>query len=326
MGNKEKKICIVIPYFGKWPNYFPFFLKSCELNPSIDWFFYTNCDIPQFYSKNVKFISKSLEDFNTLASEKLEYKIDIKYPYKLCDFKPAYGHIFEDYLEGYDFWGFGDIDVIYGNIRNFFTDEILSKFDIITTYSHSLSGPFTILKNDKIKYLYRDNNDYKKAFLSQDYVGFDETNLVFDKDIFHSDSSFGKTGIKSMSHFLREISQNKFGIKIYANSLCININPNERGEIIFDNGILKDCNNREIFLVHFLMIRINNKILLPQEEVIRTKFFIGSYGISYNNVSNLTRKIILIKVKFVSFLKVRVGTFLKKFFPKFYYFYKRHGH
>jgi phosphoribosylformimino-5-aminoimidazole carboxamide ribonucleotide (ProFAR) isomerase len=34
-----KKICFVIPYFGKWPNCFKFFLKSCEFNQTINWLF-----------------------------------------------------------------------------------------------------------------------------------------------------------------------------------------------------------------------------------------------------------------------------------------------
>ena len=35
--------------------------------------------------------------------------------YKLTDFKPAYGEIFQDYIIQYDFWGFTDIDLIYGD-------------------------------------------------------------------------------------------------------------------------------------------------------------------------------------------------------------------
>ena len=42
-----------------------------------------------------------------------------------------FGHIFSDYLVGYDFWGYGDIDLIYGNISKFITRDMLEQFDCI---------------------------------------------------------------------------------------------------------------------------------------------------------------------------------------------------
>jgi hypothetical protein len=36
----------------------------------------------------------------------------------------AYGEIFANELHEYDFWGFSDIDLIWGNIRNFYTEEL----------------------------------------------------------------------------------------------------------------------------------------------------------------------------------------------------------
>ena len=36
------KIKIVIPYFGRFPNYFEFFLKSCEANDEIKFLVFTD--------------------------------------------------------------------------------------------------------------------------------------------------------------------------------------------------------------------------------------------------------------------------------------------
>ena len=36
--------------------------------------------------------------------------------YKLCGCKPFYGVIHKEELRGYDYWGFGDIDLIYGDL------------------------------------------------------------------------------------------------------------------------------------------------------------------------------------------------------------------
>jgi len=35
-----------------------------------------------------------------MASRKLGFKVTINNPYKLCDFKPAYGLFFEEYTQG----------------------------------------------------------------------------------------------------------------------------------------------------------------------------------------------------------------------------------
>lgn len=92
------KIAIIVCWFGKLPEYFKMWEYSCSKNQDYDFLFFT--DHPQSYKfKNIKFIKFSLNDFNKLATEKLNVEINVKKPYKLCDFRPAYGLIFEDYLK-----------------------------------------------------------------------------------------------------------------------------------------------------------------------------------------------------------------------------------
>ena len=90
------KIAIIMPYFGKWPKWMSFFLKSCETNKDFNWILYTDCGKPEFLPDNVKIIDATLEGFNDLASTKLGMEIQIKSSYKLCELKPAYGIIFSD--------------------------------------------------------------------------------------------------------------------------------------------------------------------------------------------------------------------------------------
>ena len=94
-----KKICFIIPYFSDvFPAYFSYFLKSASWNESIDFLIFSNAQLP-VEVKNVKTILFSLQDFNKLASEKLQLNIALTKPYKLCDFKPTYGLVFEDYIK-----------------------------------------------------------------------------------------------------------------------------------------------------------------------------------------------------------------------------------
>lgn len=41
-----KRIVILIPYFGRWPDWFPLYLESCRANPSVDSIFFTDCAVP----------------------------------------------------------------------------------------------------------------------------------------------------------------------------------------------------------------------------------------------------------------------------------------
>ena len=163
--NNKHKICIVIPYFGTWPEWINYFLLSCKYNPSVDWQFFTDCGVPEVSSKNLTFHHTTLTEFNKLASNQLNLELSIKNPYKLCDLKPAYGLIFQDYLKNYDFWGYGDIDLIYGDIETFITSHLLDTYDIISNHKDFVAGHFCLLRNTPgINQLFMKGAYYKKAF------------------------------------------------------------------------------------------------------------------------------------------------------------------
>jgi len=127
------RIVFIITYMGKYPWYFPYFLHSCRYNPTIDFLIFTdnndlNIDLPA----NVKIIPNSLEQFKADAAQALGFDVAVQSGYKLCDFKPAYGYIFADYIKDYDFWGYCDVDVIFGNIRTFMTDEMLDEYESLS--------------------------------------------------------------------------------------------------------------------------------------------------------------------------------------------------
>lgn len=140
------RIAIIITYFGKWPDWIELFLFSCAKNAEIDWYIFTDCEIPSS-SSNIHFESVSFDNYCMKVGKKLNLSFFPASPYKLCDLKPFYGYLHEDLIRVYDFWGFGDIDVIWGNIKKFYTDEMLLKYDVLSTHADRLSGHLTILRN-----------------------------------------------------------------------------------------------------------------------------------------------------------------------------------
>jgi hypothetical protein len=173
---QKNKIGIIIPYFGNLPNYFPFFLKGCEFNTDIiDIHFIHDREITFDLPDNVIQHKISLSEINKLATDKTGLNININNPYKLCDFKPVYGHIFENILESYEFWGYGDIDIIYGDLSKFFSELNLIKYDLFTFREYIISGALTVMRNNNyFKHLYKKSPQINQIFLNEKYCGFDE--------------------------------------------------------------------------------------------------------------------------------------------------------
>lgn len=149
------KIAFIVPYFGKLPSNFELWLKTCKANPEFNWLIMSDQDLPDNLAENVScFYFKDIAAVNKLINAKLHLKLKINSAYKFCDFKPLYGAIFEDYLDGYDFWGFCDMDVFFGRLSNFLTPEILHEHDIIQRWGH-----LTIVRNNETC-----NRLYEKCF------------------------------------------------------------------------------------------------------------------------------------------------------------------
>lgn len=175
VNNRDmKKCCFIIPYFGTLPNYFPLFLKSCRYNPDFNWLLITNDETPYDYPCNFRKISMSFSELQSLVQSKFDFPISLDRPYKLCDYKPAYGYIFENYLKDYKCWGHCDVDTIMGKISDFVTEEMLRTYDKLFCLGH-----FIIYKNTRENcrlFMSKYNGEYlyKKVFSSPNILVFDE--------------------------------------------------------------------------------------------------------------------------------------------------------
>ena len=246
------KIAFMNCHFGKMPWYFQYFLHSCKYNPSIDFFIITD---DHTYAgrlpNNVKMIMSSLEEINALATQKLGFQTAIRNPYKLCDFKPAYGLLFEDILQYYDFWGINDIDIIFGDIRNFMTDEVLSDFDLISVRHDYITGYFSLFRNnDAMRWLFSHSKDYRKVFNSDRHYCFDETN--FKHEAFaRGTGEIMEAEIESMTHVALRLQAQGY-LKAYFNWHVIEACP---GRMKWSRGKLIYKNEYEVLLYHLITLK-----------------------------------------------------------------------
>lgn len=119
-------------YFGQWPAHFQVWLSSCSYNKQIVFWLVTDIPMEGYcVPDNVKICRMSFEEVGARIQDRFpELQICVNRPYKLCDFKTAYGYIFDDLFEDYDYWGYYDIDTIWGDIVKFIpenTDSYLVK-------------------------------------------------------------------------------------------------------------------------------------------------------------------------------------------------------
>lgn len=168
---------MLIPYFGGFPEWFDLYLYSCSRNKIIDFHFFTDNECPENVYDNTIFHKLSFEEYVT----KIESMLKVKYPkstrgaYKLCDFKPFLGILHNDIANRYEWWGWGDVDVVYGDLSRLLNEENLGKFDLITTHIKCIAGHFTVIRTAS-KYTEASLSvpQWREALQAEESMWFDE--------------------------------------------------------------------------------------------------------------------------------------------------------
>lgn len=158
-------------YFGQLPEYFPLFLWSLEKNPTVDFLLVTDCEV-SCAPDNVRVHHCTFQQMKDRIQDLVEFPIVLDRPYKLCDFRPIWPLAFRDLIEGYDFWGHCDLDMLFGDIRSFLSDEVLATHDRIYQFGHLCFYRNT----DEVTQRYRLDGgvDYRTVFTSPESFAFDE--------------------------------------------------------------------------------------------------------------------------------------------------------
>ena len=282
------RIAIIICYFGKMPWYFKYFSKSCEYNPSVDFLLFTDNDITESIPPNIIVIRKTLADIANLASQKLTFPVSLTNPYKLNDFKPAYGFLFSEYLKQYHFWGQGDLDLVFGNIRSFITEEVLTEHDIISAKKEHIAGFFTLFKNTEVvNLLFMESKDFETVFRSSRFYCFDECNwqsnaLIMGKSIFQVPAEIQCiTYVVKRMHLCGKVKA-RFET-IAREGVAGNVSWN-RGELFYGDS-------QPYMLYHFVHFKELDYFFVPKFKEIPDRFFIRSFFVTKYSPDSLKGRI-----------------------------------
>ena len=178
------KVIFIIPYYGEFPNYFNLFLKTCGNNLGYEWLIFSENNGKYSYPDNVHYVEMTWQELRSLFQSKFDFEISLDSPYKLCDFKPTYGYVFERYIKDYDYWGYCDVDLLFGDLDVFIPFEKISKFDKVGHLGH-----MTLCRNNtEINRLFMSEFNgvlrYREVFMSNQAFIFDEWNGISINHIF----------------------------------------------------------------------------------------------------------------------------------------------
>lgn len=202
-------------YFGTLPEHFPEFMRSVAMNPTVDFLLVTDCEVT-CPPKNMRVYQCSLAELKERLQVVAGFPIVLDRPYKLCDFKPIWGPAFREMIEEYDFWGHCDMDLIFGDIRAFLSDDIFEKYDKIYQLGHLLYYRNT--EEVTLRYRLDGGMGYREAFTSPQIVAFDEIagmGNIYQKHSFpawyaldYADITYGKVRFtRSLFHVPAELHE-----------------------------------------------------------------------------------------------------------------------
>lgn len=218
----EYKIGIIVPYFGKLPKFFKYWYESASLNSEVDFHIITDQNVNLNSCSNIFYHKMDFSIFREMVNALLGVKF-LRHPYKMCDYKPTYGHLFHNILFDYDFWGYADIDLVFGDLRILFDiPGVFKEYDKILDLGH-LS-------------FYRNISAVNRLFCKRD-KGCDFWSYVRDSNIIWV---YDENYLDRISGINGKIISNK--LKLFSDrTLFSDVDPGRNGFFDTNNGPSDNC-------------------------------------------------------------------------------------
>lgn len=277
VDTKLLKVCVIGVYFGKLPNYFNIWMRSVEYNKNIDFLLVTDQIIDKL-PVNLRVYSCNLNSLKNRIQSKLGYEISFEKPYKSCDFRPSFGIVFNDYLNGYDYWGYCDFDLIFGDLQSFFEKYNIFQYDRFLPMGHLGLYRNTDENNKRFMIVLNEKINYKHIFTDYHNFAFDEigSRQIYEdyKFPFFTDRIFA------------DIS------KIYKRFKLVNNDKNYDNQVFYweDGKVFRSyIFNDQIFTEEFIYIHFKERGYLEVNGDCLTKkrFFITPQGFFASDVKDI---------------------------------------
>jgi hypothetical protein len=230
----------------------------------------------------------TLTQFNQLASQRVRLPINVDglFTFKICDLKPAFGEIFNVTERDLDFWGYCDLDIIFGDLQRFLNEDLLNRFDVISAASRFVAGPFSIFRNTQpVTSLYRRSKNIEQVMTESKYFGFDEVgpHVTWERTgDFVIDRS---KEFESFTDLVLAADQNRelrafFGLNYYNDP---DISSQSKGSVLWKDGKLNiQSTGEELLLYHFQFgKKLFTSWFFPNGDEWKSGFLIETNGFSH---------------------------------------------
>lgn len=152
---------MILPWFGEWPPWMTQYLQNVQRLKAFgyDWLFWVD-----------------LEGLQERCRRKLGVEVPLREgEAKSHDLRPAFGILFGEEIKGYDFWGFTDLDCVYGRVWKWVTAEFLEGLDIHSNHHSYMCGPWSLLRNEKrVNELFLGGLEWKENMEAERITGWGE--------------------------------------------------------------------------------------------------------------------------------------------------------
>jgi hypothetical protein len=251
------RIAVLIPFVGDNPESIPpylnvFITAAAGSSNLVDFYIFHNSVLNYVYANNeelpsnvklidmgsisemmthfLKVVDKRKNEEFTLESREFLLRILCQYlmahPYVLVEFKPALGHIFQSYLYGYTHWAYSDIDIVFGDLSGWITNDELTNFDIVTYgFGESdrvyLRGQFTIHRNDphtinqlwrECDYLSKMDERFAEILAGVSKLNFESAEACYSVNVLKRKDIRVKFAVKAFTDTLKEDTSSTHGI------------------------------------------------------------------------------------------------------------------
>ncbi len=154
---------MITPWSGSLPGWVNRFARRARRSRLVEW---------ELVSADVACLNRRAEAAAGVACRK-------ESQYATCDLRPLLGRMFPERFEGYDWWGWCDLDVVLGDLDRLIGQELMNPYNqIVTTDADGIHGPLTLLRSrPDVLDLYR-AGPYAEVLANPDYLNFDETGFA----------------------------------------------------------------------------------------------------------------------------------------------------
>lgn len=321
----DPRVCLICCYMGPLPRYFPLWLYTCRYNPEVKFLLFGSHLPEESPVENVDFIPLTLNEFRRRASETVGFDVSLTHPRKICDFKPAYGDIFEEYVSGYDFWGHCDIDIIWGNMSFITEESILEENDVVSARGDRfVSGACTLFKNnDEVRRLYKKSPSWRKVYSEPEMLSFSEAcrRPNFKKSLGNIKELVKKERLVSMTDVVFNEVKNG-SLSFYTPSLPNTIkelktNTNYHFSMKWKGGKIKNEEEKEIMAFHLLFAKKDPFFRIPYLDKPLGGLKINKKGIIPKNEKEIKFDLVRISRGFIRWSKKYVNRKAKNAYSKF---------